>query len=166
MADLTQTINAISTVFTNSMTAFNGIAAKQVDDILETALIASNIARSLSANHHNVEAEEDLKPMVARLKELSEQYKKSVPNPLPKPNDLPGQGQSSTPSNSTTELMNQGFGNLISNLGQAMQNAVSNQQALNELSAATLAKGVNLILSANRNGAAEKAVHEPDVDKK
>ncbi len=166
MADLTQIINSISTVFTNSMTAFNGIAAKQIDDILESALIASNIARTLSANHHNLEAEEDVKTMVARLKELSEQYKKSVPNPLPKTNDLPGQAQSATPSNSTTELMNQGYANLISNLGLAMQNAVSNQQALNELSAATLAKGVSLIFSANGSGAIEKGVQEKIAEKK
>lgn len=155
MDDLTQIINSNATVFTNSMTAFNGIAAKQVDDILETALIAPNIARSLSVTSANGEADEEMKTMMARLKELSEQYKKSVANPLPKPNDLSGQAQSSTPSNSTTELMNQGYANLISNLGLAMQNAVSNQQALNELSAATLAKGVNLIFSTN--GAEEKA---------
>src|ERR1044072_8308213 len=115
MPDLTQIVNSISTVFTNSMMAFNGIAAKQVDDILETALIASNIARSLSANHQNAEADDDIKTMVTRLKELSEQYRKSVPNPLPKTTDLPNQTQQSTPSNSGADLMNQGYGNLISN---------------------------------------------------
>jgi hypothetical protein len=137
------------------MMAFNGIAAKQVDDILETALVASNIARSLSDNH-NAEADEDLKAMVTRLKELSEQYKKSIANPLPKNNDLPNQSQQATPSNAGTDLMNQGYAYLISNLGQAMQNAVNNQQSLNELGAATLAKGVSLIFSANSSNAHEK----------
>ncbi len=158
MPDLTQIVNSISTVFTNSMMAFNGIAAKQIDDILETALIASNIARSLSGHHPSIEADKDLKAMVGKLKELSEQYKKPVANPLPKTSDLPGQSPQSTPSNSGNDLMNQGYANLISNLSFAMQNAVNNQQALNELGAATLAKGVSLIFSAN--GAQEKSTEK------
>ena len=147
-------IHALANVFISILSQLNDAAAKQSMSILEMASLAAKVAQSLASSATDINpraAEEVIAPVVEQFNKASQQYKEISQKAHA---DLQAYTASLKPgdANGEADLADQVYDNLLAGINLMIQNAVANQQAVNELGSAALAQGIVLIysLAANR----------------
>ncbi|MEW6211892.1 MAG: hypothetical protein AB1631_26285 [Acidobacteriota bacterium] len=149
-------IHALANVFVSILSQLNDAAAKQSMSVLEMAALAAKVAQSLASSATDVNphaAEEVIAPLVEQFNKASQQYREiSLKAQADLQAYIASLNEGAAPPNGKADLADQVFANLIAGINLMIQNAVANQQAVNELGSATLAQGVILVykLAANR----------------
>ncbi len=149
-------IQALANVFVSILGQLNDASAKQSMSVLEMASLAAKVAQSLATSATDINpraAEEVIAPLIEQFNEASRQYKEISQKAQADLNAyIASMKMSDAPPNGETNLTHQVFANLLGGISLMIENAVANQQAVNELGSATLAKGVVLVysLAANR----------------
>ncbi len=144
-------IQALANVFVSILGQLNEAAAKQSMSILEMAALAAKVAQSLasSASEMTPRAAEDvIAPVIEQFNKASQQYKEISQKAQADLNTyIASMKTRDAPVNGEADLVDQVFMNTVASINVMIQNAVANQQAVNELGSATLAQGVVLVYS-------------------
>jgi hypothetical protein len=150
-------IEALSKVFATTLVDLNQAAAKQAMGIVEVAAIAARVAHSIRSEEKrrvNGEATEEVTPVIEQLTQASADYRETARRSQDALSALASQSKSGhqsvgAPARPETAigLIAEAVSDTIVNINQAMQNALANQQSLNEIASAAAAQGVALIYS-------------------
>lgn len=145
-------IQALANVFVSILSQINEASAKQSMSILEMAALAAKVAQSLASSASEMNpraAEEVIAPVIEQFNKASQQYKEISQKAQADLNAyIASMKTGDAPSNgSAVDLVDQVFANTVGSINLMIQNAVANQQAVNELGSATLAQGVVLVYS-------------------
>jgi hypothetical protein len=126
-------------MFTDLMARLNEINVIQMQDILDIAIAAADAANSVQ------ESPVELGEFTEKITELAEGLKGGLSSTEMAPSPHPAGTHNPTGESAICAIV-------AENINLAMQNAVSAQEALNQMAMSVLGKGANLVLNSGGSG--------------
>jgi hypothetical protein len=138
-------IQSLANVFVSILSQLNEASAKQSMSVLEMAALAAKVAQSLATSATDINpraAEEVIAPLIEQFNKATQQYKEISQKANADLQAYIDSMKTEAASGNKANMANQVFESLIAAINLTIQNAVANQQAVNELGSATLAQVV------------------------